>query len=195
MNSRKKIWIILSCIVLILGSFGYGYYSTLKNMADEVPQLKPGARINVKNDIQSVTDNEEGVNMFPSEDRVTPSTVLIEVIESINTGSRVENQSEVPEEIINFTKEQVLDYFREYDSIEFNTEKIMAIKRVPYLPNRFVVKLEDKYIRVYETDTDGKAVIMKDFPEILSKNKDSDLIKGIEVETLDEVWQRIGDYE
>lgn len=196
MNPRKKIWIVLSCIVLILGAFGYSYFTTVKNMINEGPEEKPGRRMTVKESIDPyIQDEDEGVSKFPPEDRVSPSTILIEKIISINTGCSDEYKQEVPEEIVDFTEEQVKEYYKEYDSVEFSTEAIVIVKRVPYLPNHFVVKLEGKYIKVYSTDLDGKAIIDKSFPEILCKNKDNELVKGIEVDSLDEVWQRIADYE
>jgi hypothetical protein len=55
--------------------------------------------------------------------------------------------------------------------------------------------LDNKLIRVYATDDNGIAEIVENFPEMPCKNKDEELARGIEVETLDEAWQRIGDYE
>lgn len=195
MSKRKKIWIVLSCMVLILGAFGYSYYSTLKRIINEVPEQKPGARINIKKDFPPINSGEEGVSKFPPQDKVTPSTILIEKTLSINTGCSIETQHEVPEEIINLTNEEVKEYYVGYDSMEFNKEIIIISRKVPYLPNRFIVRLEDKYIVVFTTDSEGKATKYDDFDPIPCKSKDAQLIKGIEVETLEEVWQIIGDYD
>lgn len=196
MELRKKMYIILSCIVLVLGVFGFSYYTTLRNMIDETPKEKSGMIINARDDISPiVNDEEEGVSNFPLEERVSPTTILIERIESINTGKSIEYKQEAPEEIVNFTGDEVIDYYKDYDSVKFTDNMIVIVKKTPYLPNHFIVKLEEDYIKVYTTDLDGKAVIYKDFAQIPCKNRDSELERGIEVESLDEVWQRIGDYE
>lgn len=194
LSNRKRLWIILSCIVLIVGAFGYSYFTTLKRIINEVPEQKPGTRINTKNSFPPI-NYEEGVSKFPPEDIVTPSTLLIERTLSINTGCYIENQTEIPDELVNMTEDQVKEFYKDYESVEFSKEKIIISRKLPFLPNRFLVKLEDKYIKVFVTDSEGKASIYEEFPPVPCKNKDDELIKGIEVETLDEVWERIGDYE
>lgn len=197
MNNHKKIWIVLSCIVLIIGAFGYGYYSTLSKIIDKTPERKPVTKINsIDKDLPPVIGDEEGVSRFPPEDRVTPYTLLIEKIISINTGKEIEKEPKVvPEEIVNYTEDQVKEFFKDYDSIEFNPERIVLVKKMPYLPDRYVVKLEDKYIKIFVTDSTGKATICDDFEPTLYKNKDKMLEQGIEVDSPDKVWQIIQDYE
>lgn len=197
MNSHKKIWITLSCIVLIIGAFGYGYYSTLSKMNDAPPNKKPNTAINnINHEVPPVTDEDEGVSKFPPEDRVTPTTLLIEKIRSINTGSEMEGEPKiVPDELVNYTEEQVKTFFKGYDSVEFSKEKIVLVKNMPYLPDRYVVKLEDKYIKIFTTDSTGKATLCTDFEPVLHKNKDSKLENGIEVNSPEDVYEIIQDYE
>jgi hypothetical protein len=104
-------------------------------------------------------------------------------------------QIEVPDEIIDLTEEEIKEYYKNYDSVEFTREKIVLEKRLPNLPDHFIVKLENKYIKVFITDAKGDATIYEDFKPILHKNKDEKLEKGIEVERLEDIWIIIQDYE
>lgn len=195
MKSRKKLLIILSCIVLVAGVFGYSYFTTVKNILNETPKKKPGERLNIRNELPPVNREDEGVSKFPLEDRVKPSTILVIIKESINTGKTIETRELVPDAVVDLTKEEVEEFYKDYNSVVFDTDKITLVKKYPYLPNCFVVKGDDKFIKVFTTDEEGKAVILDDFPEVPCKNRDDELMRGIEVETLDEVWQLIGDYE
>lgn len=192
---KKRLLIILSSIILIAAAFGYGYYVTMKKILKEVPQPKPGERIDVK-EKTPVNIDEKGTAQFPSGDRVTPSTVLVEKIVSINTGNIIENDPKsVPDEIVNFDEEQVKDYFSDYDAVMFSKDKITVERKFPNLPDCFLVKLEDDIIKVFVTDDEGQAVIFNDFTPVRCKNKDETIEKGIEVKTLDEVYSAISDYE
>lgn len=197
LNNHKKIWIVLSLIVLMFGAFGYGYYSALSRELNKPAEKTPIAKINSDAlELPPVNGDEEGVSQFPQEDRVTPSTLLIEKIHSINTGCEIEKEAKVvPDEIVNFNEEQVKEFFKEYDSVEFSKEKITLVKNTPYLPNMYVVKLEDKYVKVFITDSEGKATLCNDFEPTPCKNKDKNLIQGVEVDSPEKVWEIIQDYD
>lgn len=197
LKNHKKVWIILSCIVIIAGAFGYGYYSAFNKKLGESAQKKPTINLDsVNNDIPEVIGEEEGVSKFPPEDRVSPYTMLIEKIVSVNTGSEMEKEPKVvPDEIVNYTEEQVKNFFKGYDSVEFSPEKIVLLKKMPFLPDGYVVKLEDKYIKVFITDSTGKASLCGDFEPVPHKNKDQKLEQGIEVDSPDKVYEIIQDYE
>jgi len=196
MNNHKKIWITLCFIVLIAGAFGYGYYSTLGKITNEKPNQKPGTFIDNKKYIPYIDDMDQGVNKVPDEDRVTPSMTLIKKITSINTGKEIiEYDGVVPDNLINLTKQQVVDYFKDYGVAELTDGKINVIKKLPNLPDHYIVKLENKYIVVYKTNSKGIATKYEGFEPILHKNRDSGLEKGIEVETEEEIWKKVQDYE
>lgn len=195
MKFHKKLWIILTCIVLILGAFGYGYYATLGKISKNQPNQKPNNKIDYK--YYPTPENEEGVNKIPDEDMVTPSMILERKIKSINTGRElIEYNGVVPDNLVNLTRQEVVDYLKkDYEFVEFSTEKITAVKEIPNLPEHFVVILENKYIVVYKTDSDGLATRYENFEPVPHKNKDERLEKGIEVKTEDDIFKIIGDYE
>ena len=191
----RKLFIIISSVVLILGAFGFGYFSTLKRIINEVPDKKPGTRIDNKKIIPPLDD--EKVNMIPNEKTVTPSTILVKKIISINTGKTIiEYDDIVPDTIVNFNEDEAIDYFKNYGKvIEFSKDKIEVKRELPFLPDCFVVKLETKNIVVYKTDADGIATKYKGFEPIPYKNKDKKLEVGIEVESENEIWSKIQDYD
>lgn len=190
----KKVWILLSCVVLIIGAFWYGYYKTLGNITQEQPDEKQGEKIDYKYYPSPIDD--EIVDKVPAEDMVTPSMELEKKIISINTGKElVEYSGKVPENMVNLTKSQLMDYFSDYGSVEFNNNKIIVTRKMPNLPDHFIVKLNDKNIIVYKTDSNGIATLYEDFKPEPHKNRDEKLEKGIEVDTLEKVYELIEDYE
>lgn len=194
-KSYKKLWIILSCIVLIVGAFGYGYYTTVGKISNEKPLPKPGTRIDFKNHIPP---EEEEVNKIPLDDKVTPNTVLEKKIVSINTENQIiEYNDIVPDSLVNLTKSQIIDYFNSngYNKVEYDNGKISAIKELPNLPDCYVIKLENNYITVYKTDSGGIATRYEEFDPIPYKNKDEKLEKGIEVSSEEQIYEKIQDYE
>lgn len=194
LKKRVMIWLILSFIVLVFGAFGYGYYSTLKNISREKTDQRKETGINYKFYDQSEMEDE--VNRVPEEDRVTPSTVLEKKIISINTGKAlIEYSGPVPEEIVNFNREQVTDFFGSYKVDEFSRDKITVLKEMPYLPDHFIVKLENSQIVVFKTDSKGQATKYEEFEPMPYKNRDINLERGIEVKTEEEIWEKIRDYD
>jgi hypothetical protein len=166
----------------------------LKKIIAQPPDPKPITRINY-GVIKISIDEGEGVSHFPSEDRITPSSILVENIKSQNTGKIEEKQLDVPEEIMNYTEEQVKKYYEKYDSVYFSKDKIIIERNTSYLPDRFLVKLEGGYVKVFITDSEGVATIYDDFSPVPHKNIDGQLEIGIEVETIEEVWDKIQDYD
>ena len=194
MNNSKKVLLILSFIILVLSAFGYGYYNTLRKMLKDTPNPKPQPAVKVEYADKTSSEHRE-VTQILAEDKVTPSTLLYERIISLNTGMDTLKQIELPNDIINFTEKETAEYFKEYNSIEFSKDKIILEKKMPNLPNHFIVKLENKYIKVFITNDKGEATIFDDFKPIPYKNKDEQLEKGIEVERLEDIWVIIQDYD
>lgn len=178
-----------------MGAFGYGYYTSLsRNIVDEP---KPKSRTLVEN-ISNLPPyiEEKEVGLTSEEDIVTPSTMLEMKIVSINTGNSVTEYNDVvPNVLVNMNEDEVREYFKYQGSVEFSKDKITVTRELPYLPDCFVVKLENKYIVVYKTDADGNATRYEEFEPLPQKNRDSTLEKGIEVKTIEEVWEKIQDYE
>ncbi|KPU44998.1 hypothetical protein OXPF_14760 [Oxobacter pfennigii] len=194
MKGRKKLWLILSCLVILLGSFGFGYYSTLNSILGEKTLPQPGKKVDYK--YFPISDEDKDIDIMADEERVTPQTILEKKIISINTGKSITTESHiVPDELVNMTRLQVEDFFDGEGRVDFTKEKILIIRELPYLPDRFVVRLENKYIMVYSTDSNGIATKCDDFEPIPHKNKDKNLETGIEVETEEEVWEKIRDYD
>jgi hypothetical protein len=195
LNVRNKRWIIVSCIVLILGAFGYGYFSTVSNLKSGISNPKPGTRL--ENMDNSTLGNQDGEANKPSEeDRVAPSAVLVKKVRSINSGKeKVEEEGPVPKELVNLTRGEVERMYNDYDtSVEFSRDIITVTRELPYLPKCLVVKLEYQYIKVFQTDEEGNTTPY-DFEPVEYKNTDEELEKGIEVETEEEIYNIIQDYE
>lgn len=190
----KKFWILLSCVVLVFGAFGYGYYKTLGNITREQRDEKQGDKIDYKYYPSPIDD--EIVDKVSVEDIITPSMELEKKIISINTGKElIEYSGKVPENMVNLTKTQLTDYFKDYGSVEFNNNKIIVTRKMPNLPNRFVLKLDGNNIVVYKTDSKGIATLYEDFEPEPHKNRDERLERGIEVDTIEKVYELIEDYE
>jgi hypothetical protein len=191
-----KGFIILSCVILITAAFYFGYYSTVKKNEGQnsLPNPKP-TTIAKNNNTPSQIDRT--VNNVSVEEIVTPQTVLQKTIESINTGNTVdEYNGAVPEDIVNMNEAEVKEYFTDYGNVtEFSKDKIVVVKRLPNLPDRYLIKIENDNIIVYRTDDEGTAYKYEEFEPKPCKNKDPQLEKGIEVESEDEVYETIGDYQ
>lgn len=195
----NKRYVLLLTVMLVLSAFFYSYYITMKKIND-IPQglnqnKKPNTAIN-SNDLTPDSDDSQEVGMI--EDKVTPNTVLVKKVVSINTENfKVEYEGQIPDEIVDFNKEQVEEYFSDYGKvIDFSKYKIVVDKELPFLPDSYIIKAEGEYINVYKTDSEGN-ISKYDYSDepLLCKNRDSELEKGIEVGTLEEIDAKLQDYE
>lgn len=171
------------------------YYSTLNKSEKNQANLKPGTIWGNTSD-----DGSDLVSKTPAEDIVTPNTKLKRTIESINTGStEIEYDGIVPDTLVNMTKDEVVAFYKNVDGdmkvTEFSKDQIVVAKYTPYLPDHYVVKIEGNDIVVYRTDDDGIAYRYEEFTPMPCKNKDDKIIKGIEVENEEDIYNVIGDYD
>lgn len=187
MKSGYKWAVAFSCLALVCCSFYIGYFGTLKSSGSQSAQKKPAPA-----DVSGSGD--EAVELLSREVRITDATVLEKKVESINTGaSRVEYSGKVPDILVGYTKAQTSDYFKNYGTVkEFGKDRISVVRRLPNLPNCYLLKLEGDYMVIYSTDNDG---VQKRYGEpIPCGNRDENLERGIEKDTLDEIYEIIEDY-
>lgn len=192
----QKVIIVLSCIILICGACFYMYYSTLDKAGK-------GGNANLKPNTISDSTASGGsdlVSKTPAEDTVTPNTVLRRIAVSESTGkTKDEYKGIVPDNLVNMTKDEVVNFYKSVDPnmkvTEFSKDEVDVVRYTSYLPNCYLVRIEENDIVVYTTDDDGVPHKYEKFTPRPCKNKDELIEKGIEVESEEDVNTTIGDYD
>lgn len=70
--------------------------------------------------------------------------------------------AKLPEELVNLTKEEVEDFYDDWEVEEFSANKIVLVKEISSLcDEHFIIKLGEKYVQIFHLESDGNLVLYK----------------------------------
>lgn len=70
--------------------------------------------------------------------------------------------AKLPEELVNLTKEEVEDFYDDWEVEEFSANKIVLVKEISSLcDEHFIIKLGEKYVQIFHLEPDGNLVLYK----------------------------------
>ena len=188
MKKSSIIIIFISCLVLFLSSFFYGYYYTGKNISKKQNS----------NDVvidNSVSDNN-GLEIIKEEVRISPNTCIEKEIYYTKCRHTIKDILEVDNNIINMNEKEFYYYIKKnypnLNIISFSVSKIILREnRESLCPNHYIIGESNGKIAVYRIGEDGEKILYKifeDYSITLLKEIDQDkLKKGIVVDTEEEL--------
>ena len=70
--------------------------------------------------------------------------------------------AKLPEELVNLTKEEIEDFYDDWEVEEFSANKIVLVKEISSLcDEHFIIKLGEKYVQIFHLEPDGNLVLYK----------------------------------
>lgn len=188
MKKSSIIIIFISCLVLFLSSFFYGYYFTGKNISK-----KPNSNDTVIDD--RVSDNN-GLEIIKEEGRISPNTSIEKEIYYTECRHTIKDKLKVNNEMINMNEKEFYYYIKKnypnLNIVSFSVSNIILKEnRETLCPNHYIIGESDGKIAVYRISEDGDKIlykILEDYSLTLLKEIDQEkLKKGIVVDTEEEL--------
>lgn len=188
MKRSSIIIIFISCLVLFLSSFFYGYYFT-GNRISRKPDFD-----NTENNGDNIGGNE--IEIIKEEIRISPNTSFKLETYYTKCGHTIEDEIKFDSSIINMSKNDFNNYLKEKHQdlriVSFSFDEVVLRKLKNTLcSNHYIVSEFEGNIAVYKIDEMGEKVLYKkfeDYPLSLLKEIDQEkLKKGIIVDSEEEL--------
>ena len=183
MKKSSLLIIFISCLVLFLSSFFYGYYFTGKNISK-----KPD-----NND--SALDADE-LEIIKEEVRISPNTSIEKETYYTECRHTIKDRAKIDDNIINMTEKEFRNYMKKNHPdmriVSFSVANIvLGESRDTLCPNHYIIGESEGKIAVYRISDTGEKIlfkIFKDYSLSLLKEIDQEkLKKGIVVDTEEEI--------
>lgn len=180
--------VLIACIVGVLWGI-VGLINTKYNV-EEAKQV---------NNVQAIYENETMITTTSQEEKISPNAKFA-LKKYYDECSHFEyEEAELPVELVNLTKEEVEDYYADWEVEKFSEDELVLGKEINgYCNQHFLIRLEDENVNVYRMGTLGelnefkKTDIVRDYlPEEDVKN----LEEGITVFGEGKLSSVLEDYE
>lgn len=94
------------------------------------------------------------------EEKTTPHTRLVLKKKYQECGHIINEYAQIPEEMVNKTKEEIEEEYKEWKIDNFSSTQLELIKDVKgYCNEHFIVKIKDDIVAIYKIDKEGKEVL------------------------------------
>lgn len=195
----KKWMVILFLIIVIIVAVFIGTSIFKLENNDNNPKQQQEENTNTENKIDNVVKNDISVGANSEEEKISPNATLILKKTYKECGHSVKDYAAIPEELVNLTKEELEEQYKDWKVEKFTPLDITLTKEIEGKCNEhYILKLKDGVIAIYEEKED-ESEVLKEMTgistEYLTENDKMELEKGIKVYGKEELNSMIEDYE
>ncbi len=146
---RKEYFYIIILIISIAGVIG-GIVSLLGN----TPKVREAR---VTNEVGNAQINENTVTTASSEEKVSPNATFA-LKKYYDECSHFDyEEAELPQELVNLTKEEVEEYYADWEVEKFAKSELVLTKEINgYCNQHFLIKLDNDLVNIYRVGTLGE---------------------------------------
>lgn len=145
--------------------------ANLKVVGDEIQYLNSSItnQLSLSNSNFSLTTNSanfsnslDTISTASTEEKVSPNAEFALKKYYNECGHFKFEYAKLPEELVNLTKEEVEDFYDDWEVEEFSANKIVLVKEISSLcDEHFIIKLGEKYVQIFHLEPDGNLVLYK----------------------------------
>lgn len=145
--------------------------ANLKVVGDEIQYLNSSISDQLSSNNSSFSDTSNSANFSNSldtistastEEKVSPNAEFALKKYYNECGHFKFEYAKLPEELVNLTKEEVEDFYDDWEVEEFSANKIVLVKEISSLcDEHFIIKLGEKYVQIFHLESDGNLVLYK----------------------------------
>lgn len=104
--------------------------------------------------------NNKIVNANSKEEKITPNTKLVLRKYYEECGHSINEYVEIPSELINMTKDELQEQYKDWNINSFSEKEVILIKIVnDFCNEHFILKELDGYVAIYKIDKNGKETL------------------------------------
>lgn len=160
---NKKVIIVfmlvgMFTVSIFTGIYIYRIFNQKESKFAKVNELYNNETFEKNNNVYEI--NNKIVNANSKEEKITPNTKLVlrkyyeECRHSIN------EYVEMPSELINMTKDELQEQYKDWNINSFSEKEVILIKIVnDFCNEHFILKELDGYIAIYKIDKNGKETL------------------------------------
>lgn len=189
----RKDYIYIAILILSIIGVVYGILDLVKM------NYNSNSSISINNKVENLYEESKTINTSIAEKKVSPNCnfALKKYYDECNHFEYEE--VELPKELINLTRQEVEDFYEDWEVGEFTDNSLVLIKEINgYCDEHFFIKLDDKNINIYKLDTQGNMELYKQtdiFREYLPIEDIQKLEQGIAVFGKGKISSILEDYE
>lgn len=156
----RKIWIIaLVILLLIIGIVsGIYFYNNNNKTQDSNTDNKQLATDNIENKVE-----ENVISTSATEKRISPNATVLEKQYFTGCDHLIKTVKDIPEELVNKTKEEVQNYYIGWSIDDFSDKEIIIYQEKGGFCNQhYLVKEHNGVLGIYTLDEKGIATLKED---------------------------------
>lgn len=195
----KKFGIVLSIIIIIIIAICFGIY--IYNSENKAENNTNNIKITNQTDNNKINNNliNNTVETNISEEKISPNATLILKRQYKECGHVIKEYKEIPENLVNLTKEELQERYKEWEIENFNPLDVTLIKQEEGIcGEHYVLRQSDGMIAVYKIDEEGRENLEEMTGitvEYLTENDKMEIEEGIEVYGKEELNSVLENYE
>lgn len=196
-HMKKWLVILFIVIIIIVAIFvGTSIYKS-QNNDDNIKQEEVNTK--VKNKIENNVRNDISVDINSEEEKISPNATLILKKTYKECGHSVKDYVEIPEELVNLTKEELEKQYKDWQVEKFTPLDVILTKEIEgSCKEHYILKEQDGVIAIYEEKENGEE-LLKEITgistEYLTENDRMEIKKGIKVYGKENLNSKLEDYE
>ncbi len=138
--------VLMACVVGVIWGI-VGLINTSYNV-QEVKQSKS---------IEEIYANQTALTTMSEEDKVSPNSSFA-LKKYYDECSHFDyEEAEIPKELVNLTKQEVEDYYADWEVEKFSENELVLAKEINgYCKEHFLIRLDDENVNVYQLGTLGE---------------------------------------
>lgn len=196
-HMKKWLIIIFLVIIVIVAIFvGISIYKS-QNSNDNIKQEEVNTK--VENKIDNVIKNDISIDINAEEEKISPNATLILKKTYKECGHSIKEYVEIPEELVNLTKEELEEQYKDWTIEKFTPLDVILTKEIEgTCKEHYILKEKDGVIAIYEEKENGEEVLKEITgisTEYLTENDKMEIKKGIKVYGKEALNSLIEDYE
>ena len=200
MTIRGKIVFFISLVILAVVSGIVAYFVTKSNKTPKIADNNNYISEKIEDECTEEYVEEQNTTAVTSvEERVSANAILILKKYYIQCDHTINEYVELPQELVNMTKEQVQAHYPDWEVIGFEKGKVILYKEFDEVcGEHFKLRVENGKVVVYIVDTDGKESLYEKTNISSEYLTETDLINmqdGLEIYGKEELNQIIEDFE
>lgn len=193
----KKWLIIIFLVVIIIAAIFVG--TSIYKSQNNDNNIKQEENTKVENEIDNVIKNDISVDINSEEEKISPNATLILKKTYKECGHSIKEYVEIPEELVNLTKEELEEQYKDWTIEKFTPLDVILTKEIEgSCKEHYILKEQDGVIAIYEEKENGEEVLKEITgisTEYLTENDKMEMKKGIKVYGKEALNSLIEDYE
>ena len=199
---KKVIIYILVCILIVIFGIVAGWMIYNVTMVGNEKIASKNTQKNIIEETDNnnkIENNIKVVDVSATQEKITPNTKLNLKTYYKDCGHSTKQEIELPSDMINMTKEDLIKQFKQWEVSNFSTKEVILQREEEGIcTEHYILKDENGYIAIFWLDSNRNTTLREvtDITtEYLPEFDKQNLKKGIEICGKDSLYMTLEDYE